>query len=55
MGVRGVPVLKNQLHIERAINQLYNYEQIGTPDEILRMIETVENLQERLKRFEEWE
>lgn len=52
----GIPILKNQLHICRAINLLYEYEMTGlTPVEIMKIQETNNNLLQRIKRFEDWE
>lgn len=56
LGKRGIPVLRNQLHQERAINLLYNYEKTGlTPREIIELQQQISALQERIKRFEQWE
>lgn len=52
----GIPILKNPLHQERAINLLYNYENTGlSPNEIINLKIQIEALQERIKRFEQWE
>lgn len=52
----GVPVLKNPLHQVRAVNMLYNYENTGlSPNEIINLKIQIEALQERIKRFEQWE
>jgi len=53
---RGLPELKNPLHMERAIGSLYEYEETGyTPAQIRDMEETIFNLQERVKRLESWD
>ena len=52
----GLPVLKNPLHQVRAVNMLYNYESTGSyPDEVINLKVQIEALQERIKRFEQWE
>lgn len=52
---KGIPILKNQLHIERAINRLYEYERTGyNPEDIIKLHETICSLQEHIKRFEQW-
>lgn len=52
---RGIPELINKLHIERAISVLYEYEETGyIPDEIRIMEKTIYNLQERIKKLEDW-
>ena len=56
LGKKRIPELKNKLHIERAINLLYNYENIGlTPAQILGLQETIYNLQQRVKKLEDWQ
>lgn len=51
----GKAVLKNQLHIERAVGLLCEYENTGlTPSEIQNLKETVFNLQKRIRKLEDW-
>jgi len=56
LGKNRIPELKNKLHIERAINLLYNYENTGlSPMQILDLQETIYNLQQRVKKLEDWQ
>lgn len=50
-----VPVLKNKMQIERAVSLLFAYENTGyTPSEIMELKETIYNLQQRVKKLEDW-
>jgi len=52
---KGIPELINRMQIERAVCVLYEYEEIGySSQEIRSMAETIYNLQERIKKLEEW-
>lgn len=53
---RGIPTLKNPLQIEKAINILYEYENTKlTPQQINELQDTIYNLNERIKGFEQWQ
>lgn len=52
---KGIPILKNPLHIERAISRLHSYEKTQlTPKQIIELQELVYNLQQRIRKIEEW-
>lgn len=52
---KGMPILKKEMQIMKAINILYNYEQTNvSPKEIFEMKQTISKLQERIRKFEQW-
>ena len=52
---KGFAVLKNPLHLDRAISKLNDYESLGlTAAEIREKLIRIENLEKRIKQLEGW-
>lgn len=49
-------VLKPHVTVNQAAKKLYDYEQIGlSPHEVANLVEQVQNLTRRVKKYESWE
>ena len=49
-------VLKPHVTVNQAAKKLYDYEQTGlSPHEVANLVEQVQNLTRRVKKFESWE
>jgi ribosomal protein S15P/S13E len=49
-------VLKPQVTVNQAAKKLYDYEQTGlSPHEVANLVEQVQNLTRRVKKYESWE
>lgn len=49
-------VLKPHVTVNQAAKKLYDYEQTGlTPHEVANLVEQVQNLTRRVKKYESWE
>ena len=49
-------VLKPHVTVNQAAKKLYDYEQTGlSPHEVVNLVEQVQNLTRRVKKYESWE
>lgn len=49
-------ILKPQVTVNQAAKKLYDYEQTGlSPHEVANLVEQVQNLTRRVKKYESWE
>lgn len=49
-------VLKQHVTVNQAAKKLYDYEQTGlSPHEVANLVEQVQNLTRRVKKYESWE
>lgn len=49
-------VLKSHVTVNQAAKKLYDYEQTGlSPHEVANLVEQVQNLTRRVKKYESWE
>lgn len=49
-------VLKQHITVNQAAKKLYDYEQTGlSPREVVNLVEQVQNLTRRVKKYESWE
>lgn len=49
-------ILKSHVTVNQAAKKLYDYEQTGlSPHEVANLVEQVQNLTRRVKKYESWE
>lgn len=49
-------ILKPHVTVNQAAKKLYDYEQTGlSPQEVVNLVEQVQNLTRRVKKYESWE
>lgn len=49
-------ILKQNVTVNQAAKKLYDYEQTGlSPHEVVNLVEQVQNLTRRVKKYESWE
>lgn len=49
-------ILKQHVTVNQAAKKLYDYEQTGlSPHEVVNLVEQVQNLTRRVKKYESWE